>query len=303
MKIEITVPLELTDQQQASLAMHSFYNVLNVIVLELQFLEKILNRPDALITSRQLCRDIKESFYDRDRALATVRDLERQKSIILDDVTTALAGANLSPERQAMLDESMENIHGILDVVDVRVRELLARQEVAGAWTDVAVEEIVRELERVFDTIARRSRGNYGIVYDESAQGAQDYLMRFDIRGNAEGVIRIPLVLTDVLRDLTANARKYTEPGGRIDARLEDAGKTIRLVVTDTGRGIPPEEVEDVVRYGVRATNAKPSETRGGGFGLTKAYYLVRQHGGRMWIDSELGFGTTVTLEVPKPAV
>jgi signal transduction histidine kinase len=65
--------------------------------------------------------------------------------------------------------------------------------------------------------------------------------------------------------------------------------------------GIPEEEVERVVELGYRATNARSRDSWGGGFGLTKAYSVARALGGRLWIDSEPGRGTRVTVRIPVP--
>lgn len=126
--------------------------------------------------------------------------------------------------------------------------------------------------------------------------------MTLDIRSVDGGQISMPPVLQDCFRDLLANARKYTPPGGEIRGSLRDDGRELRVVVADTGRGIPETEVGHVVRFGQRGSNARPGETRGGGYGLTKAYSICRRFGGRLWIESEIDIGTTVTMQIPRPA-
>jgi len=110
----------------------------------------------------------------------------------------------------------------------------------------------------------------------------------------------MPAVLQDVMRDLIANARKYTDLGGIIITGLDDDGENLCFVVEDNGRGIPADQIEQVVEYGMRATNVKDKETKGGGFGLTKAFFVTCQYNGRMWIESEEGRGTTITLQIPR---
>ena len=109
----------------------------------------------------------------------------------------------------------------------------------------------------------------------------------------------MPAVLQDVMRDLILNARKYTNLGGTIIAGLVDDGTNLCFVVNDNGRGIPTDQIEQVVQYGQRARNVQDRETKGGGFGLTKAYYVTKQFGGRMWIESEEDRGTTITISIP----
>ena len=74
----------------------------------------------------------------------------------------------------------------------------------------------------------------------------------------------------------------------------------LRFVVEDTGIGIPKDELESVVDLGFRASNLNGKKTYGGGFGLTKAYYVTKKYNGRFWIDSEVGKGTKIVIEIPK---
>jgi signal transduction histidine kinase len=123
--------------------------------------------------------------------------------------------------------------------------------------------------------------------------------MRFDIAGRRGDRIRMPAVFQDVMRDLIANARKYTDPGGRILAGVYEDETELRFAVADTGRGIPEDEIPKLVQFGTRGSNVGDRPTRGGGFGLTKAYYITKKLGGRMWIESELHSGTEMRLAIP----
>ena len=75
-------------------------------------------------------------------------------------------------------------------------------------------------------------------------------------------------------------------------------------MVEDSGVGIPEKELSQVVEFGHRARNILSRPTRGGGFGLTKAYYVTRKFGGRMWIESSTTTptGTRVEIRIPVPA-
>jgi signal transduction histidine kinase len=104
------------------------------------------------------------------------------------------------------------------------------------------------------------------------------------------------------MRDLIANARKYTAPGGHITAALYEDAEALRFLVEDTGRGIPEGELEKVVQFGQRASNVGEVRTMGGGFGLTKAFLVTKQFGGRFWLASQLGVGTRVRIQIPRPS-
>lgn len=303
MRVEITEPLDLNDEQESLLVMHSFYNVLNVVMMELQFLERMAERDGGLERSLGVCGQILESFHDRERALASVRALESFQSVVREEIDALLATAQLDKRARDLIEESLENLGRVMEVAEVRVKEILARQETGGGWATFSAAQLRTELQQVLEAIAARGRGRFGIVFDPQAQGETDYLVEIEIAGpKGADALELPMPLPDSLRDLTANARKYTAPGGRILARLVDDGAALQVSVRDTGRGIPLDDLTRVVRFGARGVNTRPEETMGGGFGLTKAYYLCKQHGGRMWIDSDLEQGTTISMEIPHPA-
>jgi signal transduction histidine kinase len=153
----------------------------------------------------------------------------------------------------------------------------------------------------VFSAIEKNSHGRYRIIYNAALKEPNDYYFDFKLESNRGDNLLMPAVFQDVMRDLIANARKYTAPGGHITAALHEDPTLLRFVVEDTGRGIPPDEIEKVVHFGQRASNVNTVRTMGGGFGLTKAFLVAKQFGGRFWIASELGVGTRVRIHLPRP--
>ena len=69
---------------------------------------------------------------------------------------------------------------------------------------------------------------------------------------------------------------------------------------TDTGIGIPKDEIPMVFQEFFRASNARETERTGTGLGLSIAKQVVLRHKGRIWLESELGKGTQVNIELPK---
>jgi signal transduction histidine kinase len=103
----------------------------------------------------------------------------------------------------------------------------------------------------------------------------------------------------DSIRDILANARKYSKPGRWFGLTILQVQQQIFVRISDNGCGIPEHEVEKVLQFGYRASNVTQRRTFGGGYGLTKAAYYTKQSGGTIDIQSKLGVGTTVTLSVP----
>jgi signal transduction histidine kinase len=104
-------------------------------------------------------------------------------------------------------------------------------------------------------------------------------------------------LLRDVVRNLLDNAIKYTE-AGEVAVRVEEAGDAVRLVVSDTGPGIPAADLPNVTARFHRARAAQ--RVPGSGLGLALVAPVVRQHGGTLDVASEPGHGTTVTVALPR---
>lgn len=106
--------------------------------------------------------------------------------------------------------------------------------------------------------------------------------------------------LKQVLINLVSNAITYTPAGGDVTLSLARVGNQSRLVVRDTGPGIPPDDLPHIFERFYRAEKSRPRPKAGGfGLGLSIAYWIVDHHGGRIEVDSPPGGGTTFCLWMP----
>lgn len=109
-----------------------------------------------------------------------------------------------------------------------------------------------------------------------------------------------PQRIIQVWRNLVENAVKYTSQG-TITIRVETMQKQVLGQVVDTGIGIQPIDAPYVFDKFFRAENV-PAEQRGGaGLGLSMAKLIVEKHGGRIWVESEVGAGSAFTFSLPLP--
>jgi two-component system phosphate regulon sensor histidine kinase PhoR len=105
--------------------------------------------------------------------------------------------------------------------------------------------------------------------------------------------------LTEVLQNLLDNAIQYTPAGGQITVSASAADSAVVFTVSDTGIGIPQAEQPRIFERFYRVDVARSRQVGGTGLGLAIAKHLVEGHGGRIWVESEIGHGSQFHFSVP----
>jgi two-component system phosphate regulon sensor histidine kinase PhoR len=105
--------------------------------------------------------------------------------------------------------------------------------------------------------------------------------------------------LAEVLQNLVDNAIQYTLPGGQIRITAMIVDDDVVFTVSDTGIGIPKADQPRIFERFYRVDVARSREAGGTGLGLAIAKHLVEVHGGRLWVDSEIGQGSHFHFSVP----
>jgi two-component system, OmpR family, phosphate regulon sensor histidine kinase PhoR len=105
--------------------------------------------------------------------------------------------------------------------------------------------------------------------------------------------------LAEVLQNLLDNAIQYTPPGGQIMISASADATEVTFTVSDTGIGIPQADQPRIFERFYRVDAARSREVGGTGLGLAIAKHLVEVHGGRLWVESEIGQGSQFYFTVP----
>ena len=106
--------------------------------------------------------------------------------------------------------------------------------------------------------------------------------------------------IKQVMLNLLSNAVKFTPEGGRIEVRAVPTDGGVEISVADTGIGIAPENQELIFEEFRQVGGDYAHKREGTGLGLTLARKLVELHGGRLWVKSQVGQGSTFTFSVPE---
>jgi signal transduction histidine kinase len=104
--------------------------------------------------------------------------------------------------------------------------------------------------------------------------------------------------IRQVIFNLLSNAVKFTPAGGVVDVSAAQVDGEVRVSVADTGPGLAPDDHERIFEE-FRQTEAGIEQREGTGLGLALSKRLVELHGGRIWVDSELGKGSTFVFTLP----
>ncbi len=240
-------------------------------------------------------------FYERrvHDALGRLRELDRLKdefiAVVSHELRTPLAsvyGASVTLQRDDLDPATRESLLGVIHQESARLARLVdqvlwtSRPEpprgarVAGTTDPVAVAEAV--------VAATRVHLRPGLTLELFAEPSLP-----PVAGDPEQV-------KQVLLNLVENAVKYSPDGGRIELSVAAAADGVRFDVADEGLGIPAAEQERVFE---KFHRVDPNLTRGvggTGLGLYISRRLVDQLGGRISVASELGRGSTFTVELPR---
>ena len=105
--------------------------------------------------------------------------------------------------------------------------------------------------------------------------------------------------IKQILLNLLSNAVKFTPEGGRIGINARQSDGAVEISVTDTGIGIAPEDQPRIFEEFRQVGSDYEHKVEGTGLGLTLAKKFVELHGGRIWVESEVGKGSTFTFSLP----
>jgi two-component system, OmpR family, phosphate regulon sensor histidine kinase PhoR len=141
-------------------------------------------------------------------------------------------------------------------------------------------------------------------VIDRCVETAQINATRKRITLEIEVPPHLPLVhgdsslLRDVVQNLLDNAIRYTPEGGRVRISADASPREAVVSVDDTGIGIPLTDQERIFERFYRVDAARSREAGGTGLGLSIAKHIVEAHGGRLWVESEVGHGSKFSFSL-----
>jgi len=153
-------------------------------------------------------------------------------------------------------------------------------------------------MELTASTFSVRSAMEYGISMVRERAGLHGITVTLEVDPTIDGIHSDELRVKQVLLNLLSNAVKFTPDGGHVAVAARHVDDDLVVTVTDDGAGIPPEDQERIFESFQQGRRGAQRE-EGTGLGLTLCRRIVALLGGRMWLDSEPGVGSTFGFTVP----
>ena len=214
---------------------------------------------------------------------ATSHEFRTPLGVIMGELSLALMRPRNADEYQAAIRESLSAAEGLASLTNQLL--LLSRDDRS-------------ELEAERDAISVDELIEAAVRSGEAAADSEDRAPAVVVTPTPGVTVRAYRdLLVHALRNVVDNARKYTDPTGRVEIAATSRGGSVTIVVSDTGRGMTAEEAGSAFDRFWRAPSAR--SVPGHGIGLSLVRQIVEAHGGRVHLAATPGAGTQVTITLP----
>jgi len=246
---------------------------------------------------------IRNSFEEVQRAYVDLKALERSK----DSLTQMIVHD---------LNNPLAVISGNIQLLEVELRDIISGDQKKSCHMTLSIVKAMENMISDLLDISKMEEGKINLRYEEikldsllnEITDGLGVLAQQEEKGIAVRIPPEPValyadrgILKRIISNLIGNALKFTPSGSMVEisARYNNDAKEIMISVKDQGQGIPKEYLQRVFEKFVQVESAQVREKTGKGLGLTFCKMAVEAHKGRIWVESELGKGSTFYLALP----
>lgn len=133
----------------------------------------------------------------------------------------------------------------------------------------------------------------------QASAATENVQMSLDIPSQLSPALIDPEKMEWALKQLVDNAIKFNRPNGKVHISARASGERIKILVTDTGIGIPADKLEEIFEPFTQIDGSSTRRYGGAGIGLTLAQRIVEAHGGKLKVESKEGTGTRISFSLP----
>jgi len=233
----------------------------------------------------EMLERLKNSFENISQYTSNLaHELRTPINNLMGEAEVALSQERTAEEYRKVLESGLEEHMRLARMIDALL--FLARSEHPANQVERVLFDPVDEITRVC------------CFYEAMAEEKQA-----QIAWNGGGLIYgDPLLFRRVMNNLISNALYYSSPGVKIDISIRKAAEnSLEVAVSDTGHGIPEEDLNSIFDRFYRVMNNRSQNPQGSGLGLSIVKFIMDLHNGTVGIQSVPDQGTTVTLRFPAP--
>jgi signal transduction histidine kinase len=278
-------PIQRIDARLAAIASGDFSEHVDVSNRdELGALGANVNRMNDEL--RRLYRELETTSLHKSEFLASMsHELRTPLNAILgfSQVLRERMFGDINEKQEEYLDDILSSGNHLLSLINDVLD--LSKVEAGQVELDIAPFSLREALERGVVMVRERATKD-GVSVALAANREADVVEGDERR------------IRQVIFNLLSNAVKFTPAGGVVDVIAAQVDGEVRVSVTDTGPGIAPED-HDRIFDEFQQTEAGIEQREGTGLGLALSKRLVELHGGRIWVESELGNGSTFIFTLP----
>jgi len=252
--IHINKGESLSESEINILDSHSLLNILSGILwfLDLFKAQKIWVFKNTETSATCLLNEMKN--WVNIRAKGSLSDLFNFKNAFKKDLEKL--------ELDSLKEQTIKNIDLIFTLIDTFVIQIEKKRSVnSNAFQDVIIDDLKNNLTKIYKLIAKNSRWKYWIVFDKKKKNNNDYFIWLDFKSTFDQILKVPVVLEEIIRDLSLNSRKYSAIWSEILVTINQTTEKIVLIVQDEWIWIPEDEIKIVFWINNKVTNADSSKT------------------------------------------
>jgi two-component system sensor histidine kinase KdpD len=280
------------DQADIYVPLRLGFKIIGVLLLSqakerMETLEAIANLVAMVIERKRVLEQVSHT--------EALKRNEELKSALLDSVTHSLKTplTSIKASVTSLLDQDLplngNDRYELLSIINEDTDQLnhLVQNLVEMAKIDAGELHLTKTSKSLEDIIKNAVRSY------------RSHNIETDVPSNLPAIVVDPLLIGEVIANLVDNAIKYSPTASTIEIKAVQKGPEIITSITDHGRGIPAGEEEAIFDKFYRARSTSDRTVSGMGMGLAICRGIVQAHGGRIWVESTLGKGSTFSFALP----
>ncbi len=253
---------------------------------DVRLAEELARRASTAIDNARLYAEAQQAVAVRDRVLAIVsHDLRNHLGVIGTGSRLLARKARGLPEAKE-LTKPIETIQRVTDSMQHLVGDLVDLASLQAGKLSLDLRPVA------IDPLLDEAFHGHELIADAKGVRLTTHLAAHDVAVNADRDR-----ILQALANLLGNAIKFTPSGGAVVIRSHSADNEVQVAVSDTGPGIPDAEL-DAIFEPYRSIQRQGQS--GAGLGLYIAKGIVERHGGRLWVVSQVGEGSTFVFTLPR---